>query len=184
MTNAMRDLLQTNRTWLGQMLDLLANTRDEHYSSSPAGLEPHRAGGHLRHILDFYECFLAGLARGSIDYDARQRDPNVESDRAAAIRKTQRMFSRLAEVENLEYDKRLWVKVEASEGLGLLGNFVLSTVGRELQVLSSHTVHHFALMAVTLRLLGADVPCDFGVAPSTLLHHARRSDGEMRGEAA
>jgi hypothetical protein len=37
-----------------------------------------------------------------------------------------------------------------------------------LQVLSSHTIHHFALMAVTLRLHGVQIDPKFGMAPSTL----------------
>ena len=43
-----------------------------------------------------------------------------------------------------------------------------STVERELQVLLSHTVHHYALIAVALRLHGLEVDPEFGVAPSTL----------------
>jgi uncharacterized damage-inducible protein DinB len=43
-----------------------------------------------------------------------------------------------------------------------------TTFGRELQYLLSHTVHHFALIGVMLRLLGVDPGSDFGVAPSTL----------------
>jgi hypothetical protein len=39
-----------------------------------------------------------------------------------------------------------------------------------LQFLLSHTVHHFALMALILRAQGADPGDDFGVAPSTLEH--------------
>lgn len=170
----MRDLLHTNRAWLRQALDLFAHTSEVHYTASPEGLEPHRAGGHLRHVLEFYECFLAGLPHGYVDYDARQRDPQVENHRGAALRKIQQILARLADVEKLDEDRRLWVKVEASEASGVLGNFVASTVGRELQVLSSHTVHHFALIAITLRCLGVKVPPDFGVAPSTLRHHARR----------
>jgi hypothetical protein len=166
----MHPLLQTNRCWLQQALDLLKNLDDAAYASSPQGLEPHRAGGHLRHIIEFYECFLLGMQRGYIDYDARARDLRVETNRAVAMVRIHQLLSRLTELERLECDARLWVKAEASDANGVLGKFLASSVGRELQVLSSHTVHHFALMAVTLRALGASVPKDFGVAPSTLRH--------------
>ncbi len=43
-----------------------------------------------------------------------------------------------------------------------------STVRRELQFLLSHTVHHFALIAVLLERFEIAVPDDFGIAPSTL----------------
>jgi len=43
-----------------------------------------------------------------------------------------------------------------------------STVRRELQYLQSHTIHHFALISMILRLQGLRPADDFGVAPSTL----------------
>ena len=43
-----------------------------------------------------------------------------------------------------------------------------SSIARELQSLLSHTVHHYAFIAVALRLQGVEPASDFGVAPSTL----------------
>jgi hypothetical protein len=43
-----------------------------------------------------------------------------------------------------------------------------SSVTRELQALLSHTVHHYALIALMLQLNGFEVPEELGVAPSTL----------------
>jgi hypothetical protein len=50
-----------------------------------------------------------------------------------------------------------------------------SSLSRELQVLSSHTIHHFALIAVTLRAHGVQMDADFGMAPSTLRHLAAKT---------
>lgn len=175
MTDAMRDLIQSNRNLLRQSSDLLAGITDANYCESPSGLEPHRVGGHLRHILEFYECFLSGLRRGFIDYDSRRRDPLLESSRAEAIQRIQMLLQRLTDVEKFESQRILWVKAEASKAHGLLGNLIGSTVGRELQMLSSHTVHHFALIAVTLRVLGVEPHPDFGMAPSTLMFHSRKA---------
>jgi hypothetical protein len=36
-------------------------------------------------------------------------------------------------------------------------------------------MHHFALMAVTLRMHGVETGADFGVAPSTLRYRAARA---------
>ena len=49
-----------------------------------------------------------------------------------------------------------------------------STVRRELDFLLSHTVHHYALIAMSLRLRGLPVPAELGVAPSTLEHWRRQ----------
>jgi hypothetical protein len=43
-----------------------------------------------------------------------------------------------------------------------------SSARRELQFLLSHTVHHYALIAMICRQYGVGVEEDFGVAPSTL----------------
>jgi len=43
-----------------------------------------------------------------------------------------------------------------------------------LQALSSHTIHHFALIAVTLRLHGIQVDPNFGMSPSTLRYRTAR----------
>jgi hypothetical protein len=47
-----------------------------------------------------------------------------------------------------------------------------STLGRELQVVASHTVHHFALIALLLERLSVPVAAGFGVAASTRRHEA------------
>ena len=171
----LRSLLETNSAWLRQAAELLGSLDDRAYTTSPTGLEPHRAGGHLRHILEFYECFLEGCARGYVDYDSRRRDTSVETNRFTAIARLREVNERLTQLHTLEYDRRIWVRAEAITAPGILGNILASSVGRELQVLSSHTVHHFALMAITLRAHGVSVPSSFGVAPSTLLHQAAAS---------
>lgn len=59
--DARRTLIETNILWLNQALDLLDRIDEEAFVRTPLRLEPHRAGAHLRHILEFYDCFLDGL---------------------------------------------------------------------------------------------------------------------------
>src|SRR5689334_7903425 len=82
-------LLDLNIGWLRQALALLNRLDDASYTAVPAGFAPHRAGGHLRHIIEFYRCFLDGLPSSHVDYDARRRDLSLEQNRliaASAIR--------------------------------------------------------------------------------------------------
>ena len=58
--------------------------------------------------------------------------------------------------------------MEDAAASGISECFMDSSISRELQVLSSHTVHHFALIAMTLRMHGVELDSDFGMAPSTL----------------
>ncbi|MGJ5814592.1 hypothetical protein [Paludibaculum fermentans] len=167
-------LIATNLRWLRQAHTLLGRLSDAAYSTMPAGLAPHRAGGHLRHILEFYECFLEGVEAAHIDYDARRRDETVEHSRSAAATRTLSIMHRLETLPALRCDSAVWVRMEDAQPGVVHDSFLMSSVSRELQTLSSHTVHHFALIAVTLLAHGVAVEPSFGMAPSTLRHLATK----------
>lgn len=162
------ELLATNIRWLQQALSLLGRMDEATFSSSPKGLAPHRVGGHLRHVLEFYECFLQGLVAGRVDYDSRRRDETIERSRHSAAAKICMILRRLEGFSSLEEDRRLEVRMEGADV------YLRSSVGRELQALSSHTIHHFALIATTLRVHGVEVDPDFGMSPSTLSYRAAK----------
>jgi len=163
-------LIAVNIDLLQQAASLVRRTDDATFSTSPKGLEPHRVGSHLRHVLEFYDCFLEGLKTSAIDYDARKHDETLEKNRHAAGLKISSIMRRLREADSLTEYRPLSVRMEGSEA----DAWLLSSIGRELQALSSHTIHHFALIAVTLRLHGVEVDPNFGMSPSTLRFQAAR----------
>jgi hypothetical protein len=167
-------LAAVNIGWLRQAQKLLQQIGDSAYADSPQDFEPHRVGGHLRHILEFYESFLEGVASGHIDYDARRRDHALETSREVALLRISAIIRRLETESALRTDAVIWVRMEDSMDQNAPEPFLTSSIGRELQALSSHTIHHFALMAITLRAHGHVVDPDFGMAPSTLRHRAAR----------
>ena len=171
-------LIEVNIAWLRQAEALLDRMDDAIYTASPRGLAPHKAGGHLRHILEFYECFLAGLDGGRIDYDERKRNLSVETCRVAAQERIRWLIHQLETEPALRIDSLVSVRLEDSAGCRIADPFLVSSVGRELQLLSSHTIHHFALMGMTLRALGVPVDPDFGMAPSTLRFLASQAPAE------
>lgn len=155
---------------LQQGLDLLARCGDLYAQPGPQGQSS--AGAHMRHVLDCYHCFLRGVEAesGKVDYDARERDPEVETDAAHAAEVIRDVIRRLESLEADDLERPLRVSVDAAawkEGESLA---TPSSVARELQFLLSHTVHHYALISMILRLAGFEVDPDFGVAPSTLEH--------------
>lgn len=166
-------LIDQNAELLFQGVRLLQALPDDAYTAeSPAGSDAPALGPHFRHCLDFYLCFLDGLERRVVDYDNRERRADVERDRETAIAALAGVAERLQRLGSGSLVRRIGLRREASkdpEGDDLLE----STVGRELQFLASHTVHHYALIALALRLAGRPVPGDFGVAPSTLEHWRR-----------
>src|SRR5438094_7698294 len=105
-------LIEQNVASLRQAIALLEQIGDETYRSSPTALAPHRVGGDLRHILEFYECFLDGLDTSHIDYDARKRDQAVETCRAAALGKIHSIMERMENSAALRGDAIVWVRVE------------------------------------------------------------------------
>lgn len=181
--NAQSALVEMNRRWLRQALDLLGLLDQRQFSTSPKGMAPHRVGSHLRHIVEFYECFLDGLDPTHIDYDARRRDLTLESSVAVAADRICRIIVRLESEAALQHDGVLFVRMEDAAGFDLVDPFLMSSVARELMTLSSHTIHHFALIAMTLRAHGVAVNPDFGVAPSTLRHREQKQ-AERAAEAA
>ena len=134
-------------------------------------------GAQLRHCLDFYDAFLAGTRTHRIDYDARERDVHTETDRAFALARIARTEAQLRALDAASLPDRLYVRVGGE--VGVESHWADSSPERELDVLLSHTVHHWALIAAALRHAGHDVPAEFGVAPSTL--RARKEAGARAG---
>ncbi len=153
--------------WQGHAL--LGRLDDHLYVNASRPLFNYGVGTHFRHCLDSYQCFLDGLGTGRIDYDRRERDTLVEKDRACAM-------------------ARIELTVEALEGLSFTDGGIRlqsrqdsphwadSSPGRELQFLLSHTIHHYALIALMLRLQGFEPGAAFGVAPSTLEYWKEKSE--------
>jgi len=176
-----RFLIEQNIASLRQAVAVLEQIDDITYRTIHSALAPHRVGGHLRHILEFYECFLDGLDSSHIDYDSRKRYEAVETCREVALARILSIIQRLERTNGLHGDPIIWVRVEDAQAERLDDSYMTSSVGRELQALSSHTIHHFALIAITLKALEAPVHPDFGTAPSTLRY---RSQQKAAAEAA
>lgn len=170
----LRALIGANICWLNQAISVVSTLDDTVYADSPAGLRPHRAGRHLRHILDFYDSFLAGVESGAIDYEARGRDRQTEHDRQHAMERMRDIVRRLGTIVEVPQYEALVVRMETAGAEAGLNPWMPSSISRELQTLSSHTIHHFALIAVTLKAHGVALDPDFGMAPSTLRHTKRK----------
>jgi len=134
---------------------------------------PASIGAQFRHIVDHYRCFLRGLPSGRIDYDARDRDPLLENDPAQTRAALAEVSRELSELEPVQRDHRILVHVATTADEDSAADWASSTVKRELVFLQSHTVHHFALIALLARTALIELAEDFGVAPSTLAHRKR-----------
>jgi hypothetical protein len=137
----------------------------ERYGSPAAGHSS--IGAHMRHCLDHFFCFFAGWDSGQpIDYDARQRNPALERDPEAARRAIESIMERLGALEG--QDPRRPVTVLQMPAADAQPAPLSSTLERELVFLSSHCIHHLALMRLLVEMIdGARDLGDVGVAYST-----------------
>jgi hypothetical protein len=153
-------------TLLKQASDLIERIDDAVFASK-SPLSPRGSiGGHVRHILDFYQSFLNGLESGHINYNLRQRDSRTELDRLEAVKRISGTITALRSLPLLDGGTCLLVSTE--DGTVTAPVWCASSVLRELDFLQSHTIHHFSLVAMLLRLHEIDPGEQFGVAPATL----------------
>ena len=171
--------LDQNLELLRQGIDLLERIDDELYghNGSSAQRASYSVGPHLRHCVDAYSCLLAGLAERRIDYDARQRQSDIETARSAGHLALAKVFRALEEIRS--QDPHLELRIKVDTPFETPGAWSRSTLRRELQFLVGHTIHHFALIALILRRAGFEPGVEFGVAPSTLRHWAIEEAGAL-----
>lgn len=180
MNTHLANIIESNLTLLSSITTLIDTLSQEQFIKVNVPCFSASFGKHLRHIVDHYLCFQRDFSledtkfaeHSCINYDLRTRNVQLEYDKKYAL-------VVLLDIEN--YLKALKSSVQS----GKLGNsplFILlcsdaalpqgqhtrSFLERELQFLHGHTIHHFALMAVILRLQNIDVDKNFGMAPSTI----------------
>lgn len=148
----------------------LVDALDDELFASVHGPARSNVGAHLRHCIDYYRCFLRGLDGGRVDYDARERQAGIETDRDTARAALADLVARLEAIDAGAVHQSLQIKVDTAAWHDPALHWSRSTVLRELQFLLSHTVHHYALIAQMLRARGFEPGEGFGVAPSTLEH--------------
>ncbi len=153
---------------LRQGIELLEGVADDLYAKPEPAVSSSAIGSHVRHVLDYYDRFLTGLEDGRIDYDLRTRDERVERECERGLRRLRRLVDDLEGLRTRTLPDVVQVKMDAVNEES--ASWSTSSLDRELQFQLSHTVHHFALIGVILRLNGFEPAEGFGVAPSTLRH--------------
>lgn len=155
---------------LHQLVEVLSAAGDADYVLKPVGGISGSLGAHVRHCLDHIDALLTGTAGGVIDYDHRKRGTVVETRRVAAFDAILDIEDRLRRLEAsmLTHPVRVRIVIDA-DGTSIE---TMSSLGRELAFVLSHTVHHHALMGAMCAALGIPVPEGFGYAPSTLAYLA------------
>jgi len=130
-------------------------------------------GAHMRHCIDHFLCFFRGLSDGEVDYDSRDRSADLELSREVFFKACDLVERELAGLGDLERA----VRVRQIPAPGAASIAVESSIERELIFLSSHCIHHMALMAILAEIQGAAVRGEAGVAYSTQDYRRRTKGG-------
>ncbi len=122
-------------------------------------------GAHMRHILNFFECMLDGVASGDINFIARNRNKKFETSKKDCLQYLNSLMDKLNTVNlSEEYTFKI------TDDLGFGEQVTVWNFDALLGFLVSHTTHHFALIASTLAVQDFDLgllPVGFGMNPTT-----------------
>ncbi len=167
-------VVKSNIYFLEQGISLLSSITDNEYSYNNGKYFKSGIGRHFRHIVEHYISLIDGYTE-KINYDLRERDLKLETNRKAVINVLRNIIDSIQTFElNPELINKK-IEVKSNEGIGDgVSPWSVSSIRRELQFLISHTVHHYALIGLILRTMDVTVPEDFGVAPSTLKYESEQ----------
>lgn len=139
-------------------------------------------GPHLRHCYEHLSALRDGLGAGTICYDARERDARLEHDPGAFAAAMTAITEWLAGLDATELDRPLKTsqipQVDAAPALSE------SSLRRELLFVTSHTIHHLAIVSMLAELHGIALPEALGVAYSTTAHERERAAQDAPHAAA
>ncbi len=153
-------MFKSSQQTLEQFKEVLLQLPADCYPKPCKTLSQATIGQHTRHIIELYQCLIAGYDSGAFSYDKRKRNKKIEVDLNFAIQQ-------LTQIQLLLEKPNKKVRVD----YGLDGREVKmeSNYYREVMYNLEHTIHHKALIKVGINEL-SDIllPESFGVAPSTI----------------
>ena len=127
-------------------------------------------GAHLRHGLDHMVCFVRGIESGVIRYNERDRDIAIEQSPGAFRQALRSVSAKIQAVPAQRLGDTVSITDVAAPESGPVT--VSSTLERELMFLSSHMIHHLAVIEHMCRKAGLELPNDFSLAYSTATYRA------------
>ncbi len=150
---------------LDDMRSMIERIDDDSYAAPAPGRASGSIGGHVRHCLDHVNTLIAATRTGLCAYDRRARGTPVERSRPSALQRINDLVTDLRQTGTDVGD----VPVAVESQLDTDGTTVvtMSTLGRELMFVTSHTIHHNALIAHLLASRGIGMDERFGLAPAT-----------------
>lgn len=149
---------------LNRGVKLLNAVTDAQYSDT--SIKPYHSsiGGHMRHILDVFDCIFEGLESKQVDLTARKRNELAEQKTAFGLLYFEKTLEQLEALKGVDLNQM--VAVSDDLGLGVVTtNYTLASA---LIQAHSHAIHHFASIGYIIAKLDIELPdADFGYNPTT-----------------
>ena len=143
-----------------EIINLLEKLDDTNYTFCHPELSNATIGEHTRHIIEMYQSLINNYENGIINYDKRERNFNIQTDKNYAINS---MNTIIREIE--KPNKELVLQ----QGLDQISYTIASNYERELLYNLEHSIHHQALIKVAvLKYPSIELVDNFGVAKSTI----------------
>lgn len=165
-------LTETCRNCLDELAGVISQLTDQEYSTPLIVLNNSSLGGHTRHVVEFYQCLLEQYSSGSVNYDLRRRNSQIENE----VRFALDQISQIGEyLDNLPEDLELLLQGEFHSGGPVR---IPTSLQRELVYQLEHTVHHMALIRAGLAHAYShiEIPPLFGIAASTIRYKMQVSE--------
>lgn len=158
----MEYLKEANIEVLNQLGISLQQLNDTEYSTKLEIFSNSSIGMHVRHILEFYGCFLSNNGCNTC-YDDRKRELQYEVSVQSSLNFIEKIIAQINHIsENLS--------LNISYNTGTINKSASSSLARELLYLVDHTIHHMALIKIGFitKFPNVVLPENYGVAPSTI----------------
>ncbi|MCU0439963.1 MAG: hypothetical protein MUC49_18920 [Raineya sp.] len=155
-------MITTIKNTVQELIDVLAQLNTQEYIRPEISLSNATIGQHTRHIIELFQCLINEYSLGTVNYDKRKRNKEIENNLSVAV-------TALQEIQNdiNQSNKEIVVHYElAGEEVIIQSNYY-----RELMYNLEHCIHHQALIKVALlNMPHIRINDTFGVAPSTIKH--------------
>jgi uncharacterized damage-inducible protein DinB len=145
---------------LMELIDSINTLSFDEYTQKISLLSNSSIGEHTRHIIELFQQLLKGYETGTVDYDKRKRNNEIQLNIDFAVESIAGIIC-LLEKEN----KSLSLNTELNNNEAL----IQTNYYRELMYNIEHCVHHQAIMKIAFLFLDKnDLAENFGVAKSTI----------------
>lgn len=153
---------------LEQLAALVHEIDENDFIKPSVALNGATIGQHIRHTLEFFICFEQGFYKGSINYDKRDHNRVIESNKLIAldtIKKVTDFIQTFSSTKPLKLEVGYDIEIDVFIAVD-------TNALRELVYNIEHAVHHMAIIKIGINEVAPYIklPTNFGVAASTIRH--------------